>query len=133
MVMTIFEGQGLKEIFEKHSSCGVVYLFGSQVSGKTHAQSDYDVAVYFDEKDVIKRHNTLFELSGEISRVFQSDDIDISSLNDLQNPLLKYNIIAKGKVIFEREPYRVIIEPRILNDYFDFLYLLKKYNLTKAI
>lgn len=133
MVMTILQGQKLKEIFEKRSSCGVVYLFGSQVSGKTHARSDYDIAVYFDEKDVVKRHDTLFELAGEISRVFQSDDIDIHSLNDLENPLLKYNIIAKGKVVFEREPYRVIIEPRILNDYFDFICHLKKYNLTKAL
>lgn len=131
--MTSLEEQKIKKICEKYGEIGIAYLFGSQVTGKTHAQSDYDIAVYFNEPDVLKRHNILFNLSSEISRVFQSDAIDIHSLNDLQNPLLKYSIIVKGKVIFEREPYRVIIEPRILNDYFDFTHHLKKYNLTKAL
>lgn len=131
--MTILKEQKIQEICEKYPKIGIMYFFGSQVTGKTHAQSDYDIAVYFDEPDVVKRHNILFELSGEISRVFQSDDIDIHSLNDLQNPVLKYHIIKDGKILFEREPYRVVIEPRILNDYFDFIYHLRKYNLTKAL
>lgn len=122
----------LRPLCEKHPSIGIVYLFGSQAKGETHKGSDYDFAVYFDEPDVVKRHSTLFLLAGEISKLLDSDAIDIHSLNDLYAPELKYQIIAEGKVLFEREPYRLIIEPRILNEYFDFMYLLKKYNLTKA-
>ncbi len=117
----------LSGIFEKEPSVGLVYLFGSQATGKTGPLSDYDFAIYFDEKDVVKRTNTLFGLAGEISLVLKTDKIDAHSLNDLDAPELKYSIIKDGALIFEREPYRVIVEPRILNEYFDFTYLLRKY------
>lgn len=122
----------IKPIASRYPSVGAVYLFGSRASGDVHARSDYDIAVYFDEHDVVKRNETLYKLSGEIARALQSDDIDIHSLRDLQAPELKYQIITQGKVIFEREPYRLIFEPRILNEYFDFMYLLRKYHLTRA-
>lgn len=120
----------IRPLFEAYKKVGVVYLFGSQVTGKTHANSDLDLAIYFDESDPVKRANLLFGLAGEISKILKTDNIDAHSLNDLRSPELKYQIIASGQVIFEREPFRLIIEPRILNEYFDFTYLLKKYNLT---
>lgn len=122
----------VRPIVSRYSSVGAVYLFGSRATGDANIQSDYDIAVYFDENDVIKRNEILYTLSGEIARAFKSDDIDIHSLRDLQAPELKYQIIAQGKVIFEREPFRLIFEPRILNEYFDFLYLLRKYHLTRV-
>ena len=120
----------LSGIFEAEPSVGLVYLFGSQAIGKTGQLSDYDFAVYFNESDVVKRNNTLFGLAGNISKILNTDKIDAHSLNDIDLPELKYNIIAEGKIIFEREPFKVLVEPKILNEYFDFLYLLKKYNLT---
>lgn len=122
----------LRSLASRYPSIGAVYLFGSRAIGNTHARSDYDIAIYFDENDAVKRSNILYRLSGEIARALQSDDIDIHSLRDLQAPELKYQIITQGKVIFEREPFRLIFEPRILNEYFDFLYLLRKYHLTNA-
>ena len=120
----------LYHVFKSSPSVGVVYLFGSQATGDTHANSDYDFAIYFDEKNTVKRFELLFDLAGKLSKILQTDKIDVHSLNDLQSPELKYNIISSGKVIFEREPYRIQIEPRILNEYFDFNYLLEKYGLT---
>lgn len=122
----------LRSLASRYPSVGAAYLFGSRATGNTHARSDYDIAVYFDENDIIKRNDMLYKLSGEIARALQSDDIDIHSLRDLQAPELKYQIITQGKVIFEREPFRLIFEPRILNEYFDFMYLLRKYHLTNA-
>lgn len=116
----------------RHPSVGAAYLFGSRAVGNTHARSDYDIAVYFNEDDVLKRNDTLYKISGEIARALGSDDIDIHSLRDLRAPELKYHIIAQGKIIFEREPFRLIFEPRILNEYFDFMYLLRKYHLTRS-
>jgi len=52
-------------------------------------------------------------------------------LNLIEGPELKYNIIKEGKLIYEKEPYKVLIEPRILNEYFDFRMSLLRYNLTK--
>lgn len=122
----------VRPIVSRYSSAGAVYLFGSRATGNANARSDYDIAVYIDENDVIKRNEILYKLSGEIARALRSDDIDIHSLRDLQAPELKYQIITQGKVIFEREPFRLIFEPRILNEYFDFLYLLRKYHLTQV-
>jgi len=45
---------------------------------------------------------------------------------------MKYSIIKSGSIIYEVEPYRMLIEPRILNEYFDFRFLLRKHGLTKA-
>jgi len=110
----------------------MVYLFGSRAVKKAASSSDYDFAVYLDEPDAVKRHETIFSLSGEMAKVLNTDKIDIHSLNDLQAPELKYRIICEGILLFEREPYRVLVEPRILNEYFDFVYLLRKYHLTKT-
>lgn len=120
----------LGPLFEKHKEVGIVYLFGSQATKNTHPNSDFDFAIYFDEKNIVKRSNLLFGLAGDISLALKTDKIDVHILNDIESPSLKYNILYYGKVIFEREPFRLLIEPRILNEYFDFLYLLRKYKLT---
>lgn len=122
----------IKQILEIYPEIKLGYVFGSRVSGESGPLSDYDFAVYFDEPDVIKRHDILFGLSSEISKTLHTDLIDIVSLNDVGSQLLKFQIISEGKLILEKEPYRLIIEPRILNEYFDFRYLLKKYNLTQT-
>jgi hypothetical protein len=58
--------------------------------------------------------------------------IDIVILNLARSPELKYQIINGGRLIYEKEPFKVLIEPRILNEYFDFQKMLLKYNLTEA-
>lgn len=127
---------GLKEklfpIFERYPEVAVVYLFGSKARREAGPMSDYDFAFYLNENDVVKRSQILFKISGEISKILGTDAIDAHCLNDIYSPELKYNIIKDGEVFFEREPHRVLIEPRILNEYFDFLFLLRKYNLTKV-
>jgi predicted nucleotidyltransferase len=124
--------QKLYSIFEKYRSVGLAYLFGSHATGAVTQRSDVDIAVYFSEPDVIRRHHTLFALSGDISRALETDKIDIHSMNDIHSPLLKFRIMQEGMILFEREPYRIILEPRILNEYEDFLYLLRKHNLTSV-
>lgn len=122
----------LKSLFISQPQIGVVYLYGSQARGKADSRSDYDFAVYFDEPDIVKRNDLRFVLLSEISKALGTDAVDVESISDLQMPELKYTIIREGKVIFEREPYRVLLEPRILNEYFDFVYFLRKYHLTRA-
>lgn len=93
--------------------------------------SDYDLAIFFDEPDVTKRHKILFRLVANSAQELKTDAIDLHSINDLQAPELKFRIIHDGILLFERGASRLIIEPRILNEYFDFTYLLRKYGLTK--
>lgn len=115
----------------------LVYFFGSAASGTAGPTSDYDFAVYFDlrsdlDKDREKMFEIKFQLMDRLSRALKTDKIDIVILNLAESPEFKYEIIKNGKLIYEQEPFSVLVEPKILNEYFDFHYLLKKYNLTKA-
>lgn len=121
----------LFDIFKLYSAIKLVYLFGSRASGKIGPLSDYDFAFYLDEKDAKKRFNIRLELIGKISMVLKTNDVDVCILNDIDGPELKYNIINDGVLIFEKEPFKVLVEPRILTEYFDFREILLRYNLTK--
>lgn len=123
----------LDHLFKSHGKVGLVYLFGSQAKGTADERSDYDFGIYFTETDPVKRGRMLFYFSSEISKILATDKVDVHSINDIESPELKYQIISQGEVIFEREPYRLLLEPKALNEYFDFVYLLKKYGLTKAV
>lgn len=119
-------------IIKSHSEIKLAYLFGSQVTGDTGALSDYDFAFYVDEKDSKKLHDLKFILMDEISRTLKTDRIDILILNLTDSPELKYQIIKEGQLLYSEEPFKVLIEPRILNDYFDFHETLVRYQLTKS-
>jgi len=131
-MLSTFQINNLKSFFQSNSQIKLVYLFGSQVSQKTGPLSDYDFAFYIDEKDKKKLFDLKLNLISKLSQLLKSDKIDVVILNMVESPELKYNIIKDGKLIFEREPYRILIEPQILNSYFDFHNLLLRYNLTKA-
>ena len=122
----------LKKLFQSKSQIKLVYLFGSQACKTSGPLSDYDFAFYIDEKDKKKLFDLKLNLISKLSQLLKSDKIDVVILNMVESPELKYNIIKDGKLIFEREPYRILIEPQILNSYFDFHNLLLRYNLTKA-
>lgn len=122
----------LESIFHSHPEVKLAYFFGSKATGKDGPLSDYDFAVYVDENDKKKIFDIRFALMDKISRLFQTDQLDVVMLNVTESPELKYNIIAQGRLIYEKEPFRLIVEPRILNEYFDFRHFLLKYHLTKA-
>ena len=122
----------IKKIFQSYTQIKLVYLFGSHAKGDVGSLSDYDFAIYFDEKDPKKLFNIKLELLDQLSRILVTDKIDITILNLSKMPELKFNVIKEGKLIYEEEPFRVIVEPKILNEYFDFKLLLSKYQLTKA-
>jgi hypothetical protein len=71
-------------------------------------------------------------LLDQLSRILDVDRVDIAILNLSEMPEFKFNVIKDGYLIYEEEPFRVIVEPKILNEYFDFKLLLSRYGLTKA-
>lgn len=108
------------------------YFFGSRAENSAGPLSDYDFAFYLDEPNKEKRFSTRLTLIKNITRLFQTDDVDVVILNDIKAPELKYNIIKDGVLFYEQEPFKILIEPRILNEYFDFHSLLLRYGLTKV-
>lgn len=129
--MTEEQLKKLNKLFREYPELKIVYLFGSRASGRTGPLSDYDFAFYID-KDRVRAYNTSLDITAEISRILSTDRIDTVVLNHTDEPEIKYSIIRDGSIIYEVEPYRVLIEPGILNEYFDFRFLLRKHGLTKA-
>ena len=119
-------------IFESHPEVKLVYLFGSMARGNRGPMSDYDFAVFLGEKDKREITRIRFQMMDELSQALGTDKIDVVMLDSAESPELKYNILQEGKLIFEREPFRVLVEPRILNEYFDFNLLLRRHGLTAA-
>lgn len=122
----------LKNIFKSYPEIKLAYIFGSRANGQEGPLSDYDFAVYFDLKDKIKMSDIRFELVDKLGRELKTDKIDLVILNMTESPELKYNIIKDGRVVYEVEPYKVLFEPRVLNEYFDFKMILERHGLTKA-
>ncbi|MBI5664550.1 MAG: nucleotidyltransferase domain-containing protein [Nitrospirae bacterium] len=124
--------EAVKGVIKSHPEIKLAYIFGSQATGHTGTMSDFDFAFYADEKNTHKLYDLKFALGDKISRALKTDKVDIIILNLSDSPELKYNIIKDGKLFYCEEPFKVLIEPRILNEYFDFHDLLARYNLTKA-
>ncbi|OIP22670.1 nucleotidyltransferase [bacterium CG_4_10_14_0_2_um_filter_33_32] len=122
----------IKEIFSQYPQVKLVYLFGSQARKNIGPLSDYDFAMYLDEKNSIKMYDLQYIILAKLSRLLKTDQIDIVILNLTNKPALKYNIITEGILILEKEYFKTLIEPRILNEYFDFRDSLIRHNLTKA-
>lgn len=120
----------LESIFTSIPEVKLVYLFGSSVSGKKGPLSDYDFAVYLEETDRKKMSEIKLSLIDVISRILKTDKIDVVILNMTESPEFKYNVIKEGRLIYENGHFKSIVEPRILNDYFDFHTLLLRHNLT---
>lgn len=130
--MSLKKNKGLESIFAAYPEIKLVYFFGSRATGRGSSTSDYDFAIYFDGIDKAAMYEIRFELFDTLSRYLKSDAIDIVILNLAESPELKFFIIKEGRLILEREPFKVIVEPNILNEYFDFQTGLLKYNLTRA-
>lgn len=122
----------LKSIFKKYPEISLVYFFGSRAARRESPLSDYDFAIYLAGKDKNRMYEIKFDLSDKISRLLRTDKIDIVILNLTDSPELKYLIIQEGKLIFEKVPFKVVVEPRILNEYFDFHKILLRHRLTRA-
>ncbi|MCL5073291.1 MAG: nucleotidyltransferase domain-containing protein [Actinobacteria bacterium] len=124
---------GLIKIFKQFDSLKLVYLFGSkaatQLENNYTGLSDYDFAFYIDKKKV-EAFQISLEIAAQISLYLKTENIDTIVINHLDLPELKYSIISDGRIIYEVEPYRVIIEPKIINEFFDFRDSLRKYSLT---
>src|SRR3989344_6547323 len=107
-------------IIKSHSEIKLAYLFGSRATGDIGPMSDYDFAFYMDGLDKNQRFDLRLKLDHEIGHILQVNAVDIVILNDADLPELKYDIIREGIVLHEEEPYLLMIEPDITNQYFDF-------------
>ncbi|MFA6006440.1 MAG: nucleotidyltransferase domain-containing protein [Candidatus Paceibacterota bacterium] len=123
----------ITEVFSACPQVVVAYFFGSRARGDAGPMSDYDFAVQFDKLSSLERSDLKLKLLADLSYILKVDAVDLVILNDAISPELKYAAIAEGEIIFEREPFRVLTEPKILNEYFDFRKILLRHGLTKKV
>lgn len=120
----------LKNCFKEEPLVKLVYLFGSQATGDTGPLSDYDFAVYADTEDNKESFYLKCRLGSRIGDVLNTDKVDVVMLDHAHNPVLEYYAIIEGILLYEKEPYKVRIEPRIFNEYFDYTQHMVRHQLT---
>ena len=107
------------------------YYFGSQAKGKGKPLSDHDFAIYLDESTTPARK---FEIVGGITadlmQVIGSNNIDLVLINDAHNIPLIYTVFSQGELIYEIEPYRMLVGSKHLSAYHDFQVFTTKHDHT---
>lgn len=121
-----------QKLFNDEPSVQLAYFFGSRARGDFGKNSDYDFAVYLSKTNNLSLFDTKLKLLGKLMQRLETDNVDLVLLNTSDKPELNYQIILDGKIIKETEPTKLLVEPKILNSYFDFVSNLRKYNLTKS-
>ena len=84
----------IAELAAKHK-ISMVVLFGSQVSGRFHEESDIDIAVMPERPAKFDS----MELWSDLAQTFHTDRIDIINLKS-SDPLLAWNVARGGKLLF---------------------------------
>ncbi len=97
------------------------YIFGSTHTERQNPQSDLDIAVYLDvEADGFKLDHKL-SFYTEISRTLKRNDIDVVILNTCTNQMLLYEIMTKGRLIYDADAgIRAVFEQKTLHAAIDF-------------
>jgi len=116
----------LTKTLSANQSVIFAYLFGSRVKGYANERSDWDIAVYFSAPPEEMQGWPAFELEAQLTRAIGSQ-VQVIVLNREITPLLGFQIISEGHVIADRdENIRFEFENRILRQYYDYQYFLKR-------
>jgi predicted nucleotidyltransferase len=92
------------------------YIFGSTASGRARPDSDIDVAFLIEPAFMSRLpRKYLAELTADTGAALKTFNIDVILLNSAP-PAFAYNVITKGKLVYERSrSARVAFQVRNLN------------------
>jgi uncharacterized protein len=110
---------------------GVLYLFGSRVTGRAFLNSDYDIGVVFLDysKEIdMKTISSVYEiLNREFPDNINGPKLDISYLQNA-NAALQMKAVSEGIVLFESSPnFRTDYEAEIVKRYDDYQFFQSNY------
>lgn len=95
MVFTEKMNQAIAKLADTYS-LSLVVLFGSQATGKTHKESDVDVAYYSHSK---LNFDQEISLNADLTGIFKNDKLSLVNLK-IASPLLAKEIVSHGIVIY---------------------------------
>lgn len=108
----------LRDVFNKYPEVLAVYLFGSRAEGRSHRDSDYDLAVV-SARGRSARASRLEILADLAQAGF--DNIDLSFL-DQRNLVLGHEAVRMNQVVFARQEFdRGSFYSKIIRMYLDFV------------
>jgi predicted nucleotidyltransferase len=122
----------IRNILEKEQDIIAAYHFGSFSENNSNGESDFDIAIVVANKKQVSEKK-IYSL---LKNVEFPKNLDITIVNKQSSPLLLYEIISHGELIFfENEDSRIIFESFVLKNYYDtahirniyFNYLPQKY------
>ena len=106
----------------------VVYVFGSQTTGKTRTDSDIDVGVLFKEGvSQSDRFDLKLKFMSRVGTIADfPDNVDVVDLE--QAPIaLQYSALASREVIVANDRQRQVgFESEVMSRYFDEAYFIKQ-------
>ena len=114
------EEDSIKPVFASRREIAAAYIFGSAASGRARPDSDIDIGVLVDPRalpqDPLKYR---LRLMRDLGAALERFDVDIVLMNEAP-PALAQNIVAKGKLIFERSrATRIAFQIRTFNIFLD--------------
>lgn len=111
----------LTDIFRRYKDIKAVYLFGSAASGKTHQESDLDLAVVPGSKEI--RKQKLDILSDLARHGFCNVDLVILDKPDI---VLLYEAVRQNFLVYQTHDFdRGEMYSRVVRQYLDFLPFLE--------
>ncbi len=123
-----FNKKELKIIAEKYSLSDI-YFFGSQISGDTHPESDFDIGIIF-EKGLPKkeRKGKIYgNIFSELTTCFGGKKIDLVFVEEV--PLhFQFRIISEGELIYTKNLENSFnFKEKIINHYRDYKFFIDEY------
>ncbi len=117
----------LRAYFERQDDVRFALLFGSQARGTAGPLSDVDVAVMLPvELDPDARFRRRLGLMVDLSRVLETDDVDVAILNDVPI-MLGYRIFRDGILLGCRDRRAFVrVKATTVVEYLDFLPLAER-------
>jgi predicted nucleotidyltransferase len=111
----------LEKVFQKYPGIQAVYLFGSTASGKTHAESDLDLAILPEKSSLRgKKLDILTDLARE-----GFSDVDLVFL-DTKDVVTRFESVRQNRLLYCAKDFDAnAFFSLVLRQYFDFAPYLK--------
>jgi predicted nucleotidyltransferase len=123
----------LRAVLTRRPEVREAYLFGSWARGEARPNSDVDVAVYVDERDLeVTTFGYDAELATDVMAGLGTNRVDVVLLADAP-PLLYHRVLRDGIRIMSRDLRETTVrEGRALSRYCDYLPQLAKIDAAAA-
>lgn len=116
----------LKEYFADQP-VEVVYLFGSQATGKANKLSDVDIGVLFREGlNRSERFDLRLNMIVDVTGLLKRDEVDVVDLETAPIALRYSAVFPKKEIFTANNNRRVIFEAETNSRYFDYVYFIKE-------